>query len=149
MTVMESHGSTHEQAGCDDSPFTSPTPPPAQGRPLIVAIIGDRLWQDGEAIEREMRKLPSGSCVVTTKNSGVARIARDMAGSMGLKTKAYYADWQTHGSDANVIRDALLLKRERPHLVIAFHTNVAGSQETKAMLELAQRNSFPTLLFVK
>ncbi|WP_152966102.1 hypothetical protein [Pseudobacteroides cellulosolvens] len=55
----------------------------------------------------------------------------------GIKYIEYPADWQRFGESAGPIRNALMLKMEKPDLVLIFHDDLASSKGSRDMLSRA------------
>lgn len=111
--------------------------------PERVLICGDRHWDDYETIAMIVHSLPNDAVVIHGDAHGADTLAGQAAKKRGLKVQAFPADWRTYGPAAGPIRNKQMLKRGKPHRVIAFHRNIGGSKGTKNMVSIASKAGIP------
>jgi SLOG family YspA-like protein len=120
----------------------------ASDRPTKVLVTGDRNWTDERPILAVLRRLHHhGAILVHGAASGADRIAADLADSMAWEVRPYPADWTFYGKAAGPIRNRLMLKRERPTLVIGFHDHIEKSKGTRDMCSIALHAGVRVFLF--
>jgi hypothetical protein len=73
--------------------------------------------------------------------TGADQLAARWARETGQEAIAYPADWKAHGRAAGPIRNALMLEREKPDLVVAF----PGGRGTADMVAKARAASVDVL----
>lgn len=117
------------------------------GRKLRVVVCGSRFWRDASAIRRELRQLPPGSVVLHGGCRGADAIAGQVARELGFEVEVYPAQWRRFGKRAGPIRNAFVLREEKPDLVLAFHEDLARSKGTKDMVERAVRAGIEVRVF--
>jgi hypothetical protein len=71
--------------------------------------------------------------------SGADSLAGEWAKSRQLIIEEYPADWNKHGKSAGYIRNALMLEKGAPDLVVAF----PGGNGTKNMVEISEKANVP------
>lgn len=109
-------------------------------KPLRVIICGDRYWEDEATIGIFLEKLNKESVVIHGACKGADITAGRLAKEMGLKVKAFPADWSTYGNAAGPIRNRQMVADGNPDLVVAFHNNLSQSKGTKDMLNVAKES---------
>jgi hypothetical protein len=87
-----------------------------------VLVCGSRKFSDpfhaSMMIDAKIASLPL--CEVIHGGAlGADAIADESAARHGLKVSAFYADWDTHGKKAGIIRNLLMLD-QKPEFVLAF-----------------------------
>ena len=70
---------------------------------------------------------------------GADKIAGEIATVFGLKVIPYPANWSAYGKAAGCVRNQLMLDREHPDEVWAFHEDLENSKGTKDMVERAEQ----------
>jgi hypothetical protein len=121
--------------------------------PMKVLVCGSRKWLEQKPIERELRKLPPGSIVVHGACKGADKIAEYVARDiLGLKTRAYPANWASYGKAAGTLRNQAMLNEEHPDnndvcidKVLVFHEDPDLGRGTKDMVGRA-RLANPTIV---
>ena len=117
---------------------------------MKVLVTVDRAWQNWAAIWRELAKLPPDTRVIHGGCRGADRIAGHIAKALGMDVVAYPADWNTHGKAAGPIRNSMMLRHERPDLVLAFHPDLKHSRGTadcvRQALAQARKSGRPVVL---
>ena len=111
---------------------------------MRVLICGDRNWTDEGAIFKRLHRLPFDTVIIVGGARGAdilaERAARTMnrTGQKQFDIRVFPAQWETYGRAAGPIRNSQMLD-EKPHLVIAFHSNVEVSKGTKNCVLEARR----------
>ena len=108
-----------------------------------VLICGDRNWDDYEAIDNFVKKLPVGSVVIQGMCRGADMMARQSALKYGFEVEDYPADWFKLGNAAGPIRNKQMLDEGKPDVVFAFHKNFSQSKGTRNMIEQANKQNIP------
>lgn len=67
--------------------------------------------------------------------TGADKLAYLWAKHNGIEQDQYDADWKLYGNSAGPIRNEMMLKFGKPHLVVAFD----GGAGTKNMIQLAEK----------
>lgn len=96
---------------------------------MIVLVCGDRWWKDREKIKARLSTLPKDTMILHGACRGADLIAAGVAQELGMKVKAFPADWDRYGPSAGPIRNRLMLD-QNPDLVIAFHSDLRNSRGT-------------------
>jgi hypothetical protein len=105
---------------------------------MRAIFCGDREWKDYYAIKGEMEKLPKRTVIIQGRCRGADRLAKKAADSLGLTCRGYTANWPKYRNGAGPVRNTLMLHKERPKLVVAFHDNLwDGSVGTLDMVRKA------------
>jgi hypothetical protein len=110
---------------------------------MIVLVCGDRWWKDREKIKARLSTLPKDTTILHGACRGADLIAASVAQELGMKVKAFPADWDRYGSSAGPIRNRLMLD-ERPDLVIAFHSDLSNSKGTADTVTEARSRKIET-----
>lgn len=71
--------------------------------------------------------------------SGADKLASQWAKDNHIEQEQYDADWKQYGKAAGPIRNELMLKFGKPHLVVAF----SGGTGTQNMITLANKYNIP------
>ena len=92
-----------------------------------VVVTGSRRWADRPAILRELTKVKLeaeslGYRVVMAHGgqTGADTISHEVGEELGFEVHQHIAEWSALGKKAGPIRNASMLKIERPRLVLAF-----------------------------
>jgi hypothetical protein len=64
--------------------------------------------------------LPRPTVIIEGEAPGADSLAREWAELRGIPVEKYPADWKKHGRAAGPLRNTLMLRNGRPHLVVAF-----------------------------
>lgn len=90
---------------------------------IVVLVCGGRYFSDYGMLERVLDRRHKLERFIKLVH-GAARGADSMAGNWadhrGVLVAAYPAEWELYGKSAGHRRNALMLEREKPDLVIAF-----------------------------
>jgi len=113
---------------------------------MRVIVCGSRTWNNREAIERELRKLPRDSVVIHGACDGADTIAGDIAEEIGLEVRSCPARWLDLGNGAGLIRNRFMLNLE-PDKVIAFCLDILKSDGTRDMVSIARAKLVPVEVF--
>ena len=90
---------------------------------MIVLICGGRDFDNADLVRRTMDRLRADrriSYVVQGGSRGADALGQQWAFERGIPSMTFPADWNTHGKAAGPIRNAEMLARSRPDLVVAF-----------------------------
>jgi len=115
-----------------------------------VLVCGDRHWHDPEIVWTvldgvEATRAPRSLTVVEGGATGADQAAREWTGWMS-KHETYPADWDKYGKRAGPIRNQRMLDEAKPHMVVAFHNDLAASKGTKDMVQRAKAAGIPVYL---
>jgi hypothetical protein len=117
---------------------------------LRVLICGDRYWTGHRLIDNVISILKANHgndiAIIHGACSGVDAIAGQVATKYQLTVWSEPAKWDVYGNAAGPIRNALMICRYKPNLVVAFHANLKESKGTRDMLEKADNFDIPTLI---
>jgi hypothetical protein len=108
-----------------------------------VLVCGDRKWDNRPLMEAVLSKIPLDKydTLIHGDCRGADKMAGEIAQEMGFHVIAYPAfkdvDWIKYGKACGPIRNKKMLEEGKPHLVIAFHNDLAGSKGTKNMVKIA------------
>ena len=106
-----------------------------------VLVCGDRDWTDEAAIWKYLDGLyeqwGQSLFIITGGARGADDIARDWAVSNHVDHITLYAKWDLFKKSAGPRRNSRMA-RLNPHLVVAFHDNLAESRGTKDMVKKAK-----------
>lgn len=83
--------------------------------------------------------LQPGDEVIHGDARGADRLARQAAIVLGVAHRGYPADWRVYGRAAGPIRNGVMLRTERPAMVLAF----PGGKGTADMVKQARRAGVP------
>ncbi|MEM1344814.1 MAG: SLOG family protein [Pseudomonadota bacterium] len=86
---------------------------------MRLLICGGRNYRDVHVVRAVIEAL-APRLVITGDATGADACAAKMAELLGIETIICDADWETHGRAAGPIRNAEMLEKHRPDLVIAF-----------------------------
>lgn len=105
-------------------------------RSLKILVCGDRNAHScfEEQIKFELKQLPKFSTLIHGGCSGVDSCADRIARELSIDVVCYKADWGKYGYGAGPIRNLLMLDKEEPDLVLAFHEDIENSKGTKDMI---------------
>lgn len=85
-----------------------------------VVVCGSRTWTDRETIRAWLERLPRGARLAHGAcSTGADAIAGELALELGFQVVTYPADW-SEGAKGGPIRNATMLKTEKPSRVFAF-----------------------------
>ena len=95
----------------------------APKRGITVLVCGGRNYADTAAVRLVLDTLHSARDiwhVVTGGSEGADRLGEGWAYRNGVRHSRYPANWDLHGRAAGPIRNRVMLRMERPDLVVAF-----------------------------
>ncbi|KNY30084.1 DUF2493 domain-containing protein [Pseudobacteroides cellulosolvens] len=100
---------------------------------MKVLIAGSRYYRDYQKILAVVKSLDidlliAGGC------RGADTLGVRAARQCGIRYVEYPADWQRFGKSAGPIRNAQMLKMEKPDLVLVFHEDLTKSKGTRDMI---------------
>jgi SLOG family YspA-like protein len=114
-----------------------------------ILICGDREWTDFRSISAIIQELIHQYGEDISIIHGAARGADSLAGraalDLQLVTVAVPAKWDRDGKRAGPIRNRFMLEKCKPHLVLAFHSDLENSKGTKHMVMIAKDAGVPVL----
>ncbi len=125
-------------------------------------VCGDRRWRDRSAIEREIILilgfvLPSdlvihGGCGSRYwdgsryRTQGADKLAGEVARDLNVHVEECPAEWGEYGRAAGPIRNQQMLDDWDPHVVLAFHRDLAKSKGTADMVRRAKKKGIPVIV---
>jgi len=109
---------------------------------MKVIVCGARTWDNREAVERELRKLPEGTTVIHGDARGADRQAGEVAEGLGLEVRKYPANWEGLGPNAGRLRNQFMLDLG-PGKVIAFAREILETKGTLHMVMIARAAGIP------
>lgn len=86
---------------------------------MNIVITGSREWTDEETIRAWLSRLPKGTRIAHGACRGADELAAEIACQLRFQVAAYPADW-SQGAKAGPIRNAAMLRAEKPSRVFAF-----------------------------
>lgn len=86
---------------------------------MKVLVCGSRTWTDAARVRERLQALPPDTTIIHGGAGGADRLAAREAQSIGLRVRAFPADWDGLGKRAGFIRN-LAMFDQRPDLVLAF-----------------------------
>lgn len=126
---------------------------------MRVLFCGDRNWSDRERIHTVMSQLAT-QCDHTPGDPGLPRliivhggqrgadsIAGEVAIDLHLPWMVFPAQWKVYGKAAGPIRNHQMLEAGKPHLVCAFHDDLARSKGTANMVRIARVAGIPVRVY--
>lgn len=100
-----------------------------------VIVCGGRDYVDRECLRRVLGELPRRPTLIVEGGAeGADLMARRWAEAQGIKRVTVEADWRRYGKAAGPIRNREMLRKHRPHLVVAF----PGGRGTADMMQAAR-----------
>jgi len=116
---------------------------------LRILVCGDRNWQDRQMIRDVLGlyELVPDVLVIDGMAPGADTIGNEVAEDFGMGTRRFKVDWDKYGLAAGPIRNQKQLDEGKPHLILAFHQNIANSKGTKDMVKRARKAGIPTCIF--
>ena len=109
---------------------------------MKILVCGDRNWSSYSTILATLREYPV-TIIVQGECRGADLLGKRAGQELKCEIKSYPADWATHGRAAGPIRNTAMLK-EKPDLVLAFHSNIDQSRGTKNMILQAKKSKILT-----
>jgi hypothetical protein len=116
---------------------------------MRVIVAGATAWTDGEAIRRELARLPAGSTVIHGDSPGADALAGQIAAQLGLvvapmaKEKQNYQKYKRFawkGLNERMLACGAVL-------VLAFHPDIQTSRGTRHLVEIARNAGVEVRLF--
>ena len=116
---------------------------------MRVIVAGAADWTDGEAIARELAKLPPGATVIHGDAPGADALAGAAAARLGFSVEPVAKNREDY---ARYKRGAWKGLNERmlasgAVLVLAFHADLARSRGTRHLVELARAAGIEVRVF--
>jgi hypothetical protein len=116
---------------------------------MRVIVAGAVAWSDGEAIRRELTKLPAGATVIHGDAPGADALAGQIAAQLGFAVEPMSKNKQDY---ARYRRAAWKGLNERmlasgAALVLAFHPAIESSRGTRHLVEIAQAAGIEVQVF--
>jgi hypothetical protein len=108
---------------------------------MLVLVCGSRTlgMKDYGTIYDRLARLPGDATIMHGDARGVDRKAESLARGFNIPTRAYPADWETHGKKAGHVRNDEML--DRADLVLAFWNGF--SPGTRSVIEKARERGIP------
>lgn len=113
---------------------------------MKILVCGSRDWVNWRMIRRVLEKQPKDTEILHGACRGADLLAAQTAVFLGLKVRAFHADWRRWGYAAGPIRNRLMLD-EAPDKVFAFHENLADSRGTVDCVGEAARRGIPVFVW--
>lgn len=113
--------------------------------PLVILVCGDRNWANRASIAKCLKALPLDTIILHGGARGADSIAGEEASKLGLKVEVFPAEWDKYGPAAGPIRNIKMLDRN-PHLVMAFHPDLAKSRGTAHTVREARKRQIKVYL---
>lgn len=107
---------------------------------MRVLVCGSREWDDYQAVWRFLAFLKPFDVVIHGAARGADMLADKVAQQRRCTVEAYPADWEQHGKRAGYLRNAEMLEKGRPDLVVGF----GHGKGTDMMLKLAMQSGVRT-----
>jgi predicted Rossmann-fold nucleotide-binding protein len=107
-----------------------------------VLVCGGRNYQDWNTVAGTLQRLHDSSpisLIIHGCDPGAATLAARWASSVGVPANGFDADFQSHGVNAERIRNECMIVRGKPDLVIAF----PGGQGTDDLISRAKAAGVP------
>lgn len=111
---------------------------------IRLLVCGDREWTDRKLIRRFLKTLKP-IFVIEGEAKGADTIARQEAEAIGIQVMKFHADWNRYGKAAGMVRNAQMISKGNPNMVIAFHRSLMDSKGTKDMVEKSIKAKILTL----
>ena len=115
---------------------------------MRVLVTGSRDWTKENVIQEELRALIPIDLLIFGDATGVDEIAWRAAEELRIPYLRIQANWAKYGKAAGPLRNAEMLERGRPSLVLAFHEDLQHSKGTKDMVKQAKATKIPVKLIV-
>jgi predicted Rossmann-fold nucleotide-binding protein len=101
---------------------------------MRLLVCGGRAFDNYELLSKEIDKL-SPTLIISGGASGADSLARRYADANNIPCRIFEAKWTQYGKAAGPIRNAMMLEKGQPDLVLAF----PGGDGTKDMVERAMK----------
>jgi hypothetical protein len=105
---------------------------------IVVLVCGDRHWTNRISIAKRLKQLPANTLILHGGARGADMLAGEEATKLGLKVEVFPAEWEKYGQAAGPVRNVKMLDMN-PHLVIAFHSDLAKSRGTAHTVREARK----------
>ena len=99
----------------------------------IVVVTGSRKWANRELLYATLdgwHELAGIASIAEGCAKGADRMAEDWAKEHGILIHHYEADWALMGKAAGAVRNSVMLRSEKPDVVLAFHEDIRNSAGT-------------------
>jgi hypothetical protein len=106
---------------------------------MKLAVIGSRSFNNYKLLEETLNKISDITEIVSGGAKGADSLAEIYARKNKIKLTIFYADWQTSGKIAGMIRNDLILKHSDK--IIAFWDGI--SPGTKNSIQKAKKLNKP------
>ncbi|HEY9063253.1 MAG TPA: DUF2493 domain-containing protein [Pseudobacteroides sp.] len=113
---------------------------------MRVLIAGSRFYTDYQKILAVVKSIDI-DLVIAGGCRGADTLAVRVARQCGVKYIEYLADWKRFGKSAGPIRNAQMIKMEKPDLVLIFHDDLARSKGSRDMLSRVLSANIPYRIF--
>jgi hypothetical protein len=118
---------------------------------MRVIVAGATAWRDGEAIRRELARLPAGTTIIHGDSPGADALAGQVAAELGFavepmaKIEQDYARYRRaawKGLNERMLASGAVL-------VLAFHPDIRASQGSGHLIELARAAGVEVRVFAE
>lgn len=109
---------------------------------MKILVCGDREWVDREMIFNELdllHQVVGISSIVEGCARGADTMAEEWAVQRHVTLHHFPADWKRLGKSAGPHRNRKMIEM-KPHLVLAFHRDIANSRGTADMVRVAKEH---------
>jgi predicted Rossmann-fold nucleotide-binding protein len=109
---------------------------------MRLIVCGGRFYDDAAEVARRLGAIHARHGITLLIHGGAPgadRLAGRWAEERGIPTRAYPADWRKWDRAAGPIRNAAMLRVEKPDAVVVF----PGGIGTKNMIDLAEKAGVP------
>ena len=116
---------------------------------MRVIVAGSRSWDDEAVVEHTLNgwlAFDPSLEIVSGMAKGADTHAAEWARRHNRPLHPFPADWDKHGKAAGPIRNAAMIDRAMPELVIAFADNLGESRGTADLIKRAKRAGVPVYL---
>jgi len=117
-----------------------------------ILVCGDRDWNDskeGYIIKSFIESLPKDTVLIEGEARGADKTSRECAEKCGFsddRILRFPANWECHGRQAGILRNAEQLAKGRPTHVVAYHRNLVNSKGTKDMVKRSLLKRVPVFV---
>jgi hypothetical protein len=118
---------------------------------MRVIVAGATGWTNGEAIRREICRLPADAVVIHGDSAGADAIAGRIATELGRTVEAWRKEKQDYERFKKAAWKGLneRMLAASVDLVLAFHQDLSKSRGTKHLVEWAQKRRVTVRVFAE
>jgi hypothetical protein len=111
---------------------------------MKVLVTGSRSWTNKEIIKKAIQ-YSGATTIIHGVANGADNIANNVALELGLPTILYPANWAKYGRSAGIVRNRMMLDREKPDLIVAFWNGT--SRGTQHMIDYARMKGYNVVIY--